>query len=380
MSSKADITVRTIDPLNKGQLKGFIKFHYSIYRNDKNWVAPLMVDYLERLNPKKNPYFWHSEGKLFLAYKNGVPAGRLTAHENNQHVNYHKDKVGFFGFFECINDQEVADALFKSAGDWLAQRGLDTLRGPASLSVNGDPVGLLVDGFDSPPVLGMAYNPRYYPTLLENAGFVGAQDLLAYGLDVVKPNEKLVRIGDRILRDPKIRLRTPDMKNFMEEVRQLFFLYEEALSKNWGAVPLTPEELEHFSKDLKLGVDPRLTFIAEYEGKPIGLALVFKDMNQATKPAKGRLLPFGIVKILLGQRKVDIVRVAILGVLEEHRHRGFDIAMYSELMKEGIKIGYKRAELSWILESNAMMNKILVHLGMEKYKTYRMYDRQIAGA
>jgi len=368
-----------VDLYNRGQVKQFIKFHYRIYEGDPNWVAPLMIDYLERLNPKKHPYFLHSSVQPFMAVRDGKIVGRLTAHENTKHVEYRNEKVGFFGFFECEKDQEAADGLFSAAADWLRERGLEIMRGPASYSVNGDPIGLLVDGFNSPPVVGMSYNPAYYEKLITEFGFKKAQDLHAYYFKVKKESpDRFRHIAERAMRDPRLSFRTVKMKDLKKEIDNLKFIYNEALSKNWGAVPMTDEEFEHFAGELKLAADPDVTLVAEYDGKPVGLSLVFKDFNQALRPLKGRLLPFGIIKLLMMKNKITFARLPVLGVLEPYRNRGIDIALYVKSMELGYnKSGYREAELSWILESNSMMTKILVHLGMTLYKTYRMYDKDI---
>ena len=378
MEENKGLQIIPVDLHNRRKTKQFIKFHYSIYRDDPHWVAPLIIDYLERLNPKKNPYFRHSEVQPFIAVRDGRIVGRITAHENNNHVTYHNEKVGFFGFFECENDREAAKGLFFAAARWLREKGLETMRGPMSFSVNGDPIGLLVDGFDSAPVVGMTYNPEYYEKLITGSGFTKAQDFYAYHFSVdKKAPDKFRHIAERAMRDPKLNLRRAKLKNLDQEVEKLKFIYNEALSQNWGAVPMTDEEFDHFTGELKLAVDEDATIIAEYEGKPVGLSLVFKDFNQALKPVNGRLLPFGIIKLLRLRNKITGCRVPVLGVLEPYRNRGIDVALYVKSMDYGYEKGYRDAELSWILESNSMMNKILEHLGMSLYKTYRVYDRDI---
>ena len=378
MSTINGIVVKPVDFSQKRHVKEFIDFHYSIYKDDPNWVAPLIIDYLEKFNPKKNPYLKHSQAQLFLAYSNNNIVGRISAHENKNHVEYHKEPVGFFGFFECIDDQTVANALFEEAGNWLKGLGLKTMRGPASFSFNGDPAGLLIECFDKPPLVNMAYNPQYYAGLLESAGFVKAQDLYAYYFPVVKTMpERIRKIADRALSDPKLVIRTPNMKNLRREIEKLKFIYNETLSTNWGAVPMTDEEVDHFSSTLKLVLDPDVTLIAEYDGNPVGISMVFVDMNHAMQSAKGRLFPFGLIKILLNKRKVDWVRVPVLGVLEQYRIKGIDAVFYVKCTEAAYKKGYRHSELSWVLESNTMMNKILHHLGMHIYRTYRMYDRSL---
>ena len=320
----------------------------------------------------------HSKVQPFLAYKNGNIAGRITAHENNNHVAYHHEKIGFFGFFECIDDQDVANELFNAAAKWLKDRGLTAMRGPASFSVNGDPIGLLVDGFDSTPIVGMVYNPKYYISLFEKAGLLKSQDLFAYRFDITKKgSEKLKGIVARALKDPKLTIRTARKKDIKKELDKLKFIYNEALANNWGAVPMTEDEFEHFSGELKLAVDEDMTHIAEYDGKPVGLSLVFRNFNEALQSARGRLFPFGLIKILLKQKKISWVRVPVLGVLEPYRNRGIDIIFYSRMMEIGFKKGYQFGELSYILESNSNMNSIIQRLGSDIYKTYRLYDRAL---
>ena len=363
---------------NRKEIKRFIKFHYRVYENYPNWIAPLIIDYLDRLNPKKNAYMHHSKVQPFLALRDGEVVGRLTAHENTQHVKFHNEPVGFFGFFESINDQSVADALFETAGAWLSDRGLSTMRGPMSLSVNGDPVGFLVEGFDSEPVVLMPYNPEYYLTLIENAGFSGVQDLYAY--DFPSNGEipdHVRRVAERALQDPRLTVRKPNMKRYYEEFEELKFLYNEALSKNWGAVPMTDIEFEHFAKEMKLAIDPEVSFIAEYDGVPVGLSLVFFDMNQAIKYTNGRLLPFGLIKLLIKKRSIQSAKLPVLGVLENYRMKGIDAVFYYKSIIEGYKRGYRRAELSWVLADNRAMVNTLKHLGLTVSKTYRLYDRSI---
>ena len=374
----ASIEILPVDLADRRQVKRFIKFHFRIYRDDKYWVAPLTIDYLERLNPKKNPYFHHSKVQPFLAIRDGEIVGRITAHENNRHVAFHNESVGFFGYFETIDDVSVAEALFGAAGKWLSERGVERMRGPASFSVNGDPVGLLVDGFDSTPIIGTSYNPAYYERLITNAGFTTIQDFFAHYSEVRKTvSDRVERIAKRAMKDPKLVVRRPDMKNYMQEIEKLKFIYNQALSRNWGAVPMTDEEFRHFSKDLKLAVDPEVSFVAEYDGEPVGICLVFVDLNRALQAAKGRLLPFGLLKILAKKRSITWVRMPVLGVLERYRMKGIDAVFYYKSMIAAYKRGYRHGELSWILESNQMMRRILENLGMHVYKTYRVYEKPV---
>ena len=378
MASSQEVHIEVVDPTKKGPLKKFIKMHYDIYRGDPNWVAPLIVDFLERLHPEKNPYLHINDSRLFMAFRDGKPVGRISAHENTMYVEYRKEPVGFFGFFECVDDQAVADALFAAAAGFLKEKGCKILRGPVSHSVNGDPVALLIDGFDSPPVVGMSYNPKYYVDLFESSGFSKIQDFYAFHIPVTGQFAgHISKIAERALKNPRVNIRKSSMKQFDKEAMNLRFLYDEALQNNWGASPWTEENYLYSAKEMKLAIDPDLTFIAEYDGQPAGLALVFKDMNQALIKARGRLLPFGLLKILLNRNKITIARLPVLGVLEKYRNLGIDVALYILSHRAGFEKGYKDGELSWVLESNTMMIRILEHLGTKVYKTYRMYDRAI---
>jgi GNAT superfamily N-acetyltransferase len=329
---------------------------------------------MDFLNPGKNPYFSHSNVQLFMAYRDDKPVGRISAHENNQHLKVYKDDAGFFGFFECINDQETANALFGAASNWLREKGLKTMRGPASFSVN-DEIGLLIDSFDKPPVLMMTYNPPYYVDLIEGYGFRKAQDLWSYLIfDENGIPDTVYRLAETALNDPNLVVRTVDMKNFGREVERAKKVYNRAWAENWGSVPMTDEEFDRLAKELKLVLDPDLAFIAEYNGEPVGISITLPDMNQAIKYANGRLFPFGLLKILWKKRKIETVRVLIMGVLKEYRYRGIDSVFYVRTYENGVKKGFKKGELSWILESNRVMNRILKKMGAKVYKTYRIYD------
>jgi len=369
------INIRTVS--SKAELKAFIKFPWKIYEGNTNWVPPLIIDRMEFLNREKNPFFQHSDAELFTAEKGGNIVGRIAAVKYTRHLETYKDDVGFFGFFECIDDKDVAHALFKQAEEWLSDQGLRTVRGPMNFTIN-DECGLLIDAFDLPPVLLMTYNPPYYQELVESYGFEKSQDLYAYR--ITRPEA----IPDRLKRALKIqekrhgiRIRTVNMKDFESEVDRVHSIHDQAWSENWGAVPLTRAEFQKIGKELKLVLDPDLLFIAEADGEPVGMTVCVPNMNSALKHANGRLLPFGLFKILWHKRKIDSLRVIIMGILKEHRHKALDTAMYFKLMEAALAKGYQWGEMSWILESNAPMRRVLERLGTELYKTYRIYEKPI---
>ena len=274
MADSPLVSIRCIELGNRRQLKKFIKFSWTIYRSDPNWVPPLIFDQLRFFTPKKNPYFSHSKAQLFMALRGEEPVGRISAHENNQHIRAHKDGAGFFGFFECINDQTVANALFDAASSWLRDRGLKTMRGPVSFSVNHE-AGLLIDAFDEPPLIRMTYNPPYYADLIEGYGLQKIQDLYAYAMFESEELPKKFRdIADLVLEDPKLVVRPMDVRDFKNEVKRIKKIYAEAWSENWGAVPLTDEEFDRIVGEFRMIFDRDLSLIAEYDGEPAGVCLV----------------------------------------------------------------------------------------------------------
>jgi GNAT superfamily N-acetyltransferase len=378
MAGSVPVSIHPIELGNRRQLKTFIKFPWRIYRHDPNWVPPLILDQLQFFTPGKNPYFSHSTAQLFMAFRGDEPVGRISAHENNQHIQAHKDGAGFFGFFECIDDHAVANALFGVASTWLGERGLKTMRGPVSFSVNHE-AGLLLDAFDEPPLIRMTYNPPYYADLLEGYGLQKIQDLYAYVmLESEEIPERLRGISDLVLEDPKLVVRTVAVRDFKNEMERIKKIYAEAWSENWGAVPLTDEEFDRIVGELRLIYDRDLFFIAEYDGEPAGMSLVLPDMNQALKKAGGRLFPLGLLKMLSYKRKINAWRMPILGVRQEHRLRGIEVVFVCRTYDVAKKNrNYRKGELSWVLESNTAANALLKRLGARRSKTYRIYEKPL---
>jgi GNAT superfamily N-acetyltransferase len=334
------------------------------------------MDVKALLSKKRNPFFQHAEAEYFLAVRDGEVLGRIAAIHNRAHNEFQGDGAGFFGFFDSVDQQPVADALFDAAAAWLKARGLTLVRGPVSFSTN-DECGLLVQGFDTAPTLLNPHNPPYYVPLLEHAGFRKAKDLYQYQSTNPTLPERLIQGARLITQRKKITLRKLDMKHFDHEVERIKQVYNAAWEKNWGFVPMTNAEIDHLAKQLKPVVVPDLVVFAEREGQLIGFAVALPDLNVALKRnPSGRLFP-GIVKILWAARRITRIRILLLGLLKEYRKTGADALMYHWIWERGYALGYRWAEAGWILDDNTVMKNALVRLGFERYKTLRLYDRTL---
>ncbi len=326
-----------------------------------------------KLNRRKNPYYEHSEAKYFIAENDGKVLGRIVATVNNRHNEFHKENIGFFGFFECVEDQEIANALFDKAVEYLRNMKVDLVRGPANLTSNDD-WGLLLNAFDAPPMVMMPYNPPYYRELIENYGFKKVMDLYAYWQNTDDVSDKAGRVAEKIKSRSKVSFRKINIKDWDNEVKRIRRIYNEAWSLNWGFVPMTESEFNHLAKDLKMILDPDFIIIAEDGDRPVGFSLTLPDVNQALKKINGKLLPFGIIRLLYNLKKIKTVRVITMGLIPEYHKKGLDSVLYFETLKAGKRKGIIGGELSWVLETNEMMNRIAQSLGARIYKTYRLYD------
>ena len=355
-------------------LKTFINLPWTIYRNDPYWVPPLRRDLKKRLDKSRYPFFDHAEAEFLIARREGRVVGRIVAIKNDAHIDFHEEQVGFFGFFESIEDSAVAAALFSHAAQWLRERRLEVMRGPVNYSTNDD-CGLLVEGFDSPPMIMMSYNPPYYPNLIDDFGFKKAKDLLAYEItDEVQVPERLERTVQWIKKRKKITIRPLVKKQMHQEIQRVKEIYNAAWEKNWGFIPMTNREIDYMAKELIQIIDPDLLLFAEIEGEPVAFILALPDFYVALKHANGRLFPFGLPKLLWHSRKIDTARVLAFGIKKKYREQGIDALMYYEAYKIGVSKGYRRGEMSWILEDNTLMNRGLENMGATLYKRYRIYD------
>ncbi|MCL6512501.1 MAG: N-acetyltransferase [Anaerolineae bacterium] len=367
----------------------FIEFQWEIYKDDPYWVPPLVSERVAFYDKARNPFFEHSDAAMFVARRDGRIAGTIVAIQNNRHNEFHGEKTGFFGGFEVINDFEVAAALFDAARDWVKVRGMSVLRGPATLSLN-DECGLLVDGFDSEPMVLMPYNPPYYATLVERYGFRKAMDLWAWWVSAETAQrvigEKLERLTRLVEKRGRFTVRTANFKRLKEEVEALKAVYASesgAWRENWGHVPMTAHELEHAVNNLKQFADPDFILIVESQGKPIGIGVALPNVNRPLRKAyPNPKTPewWTLLKFLYYRRTmVNSVRVILAGVLKEHRASGIEAVIMLKLLQTGVAKGYVGGEMSWILETNDAMNRIIAQAGATVYKTYRLYDLPILG-
>jgi hypothetical protein len=360
------------------QRKEFIRLPWRIYRGDACWVPPLLIAEKERFDPRRNPFYQHSKVRLFLARDKGAPVGRIAAIVNHNHNRFHNDRVGFFGFFEAVEDYDVARLLFDTVRQSLAADGMDVMRGPTNFSINEE-CGLLVSAFDRPPFILMAYHPPYYADYLERYGFVKAKDLLAFQMPVSAFTDRVRAMVERMDQKSRITIRSANFAEFEAEVQRVKTIYNAAWEVNWGFVPITDEEFDHMAKDLKVIADPNLVLLAEDRGRPVGFALALPNFNQVLARLNGRLLPFGILKALWYRRKITQARVVLLGVLNEYRRLGIDIRFCHRLGRNALRRGITEAEMSWVLEDNTPMIRACEEIGGELSKTYRLYDCPIQG-
>ncbi|HEM48678.1 MAG TPA: N-acetyltransferase [Caldithrix sp.] len=372
------MAVNIVPVINSKQKKQFINFEWTVNKSTPNWISPLRTERIKVLNTKKNPFYSHAEIQLFLAYNNDKITGRIAAITNQNYNNFQNDNAGFFGFFDCINDQEAANALFRAAADWLKQKGKDLMYGPMNPSTN-DEVGILIDGFDTPPYMMMTHNATYYPQLAEGFGLTKAKDLYAWFVtsdDALKNvSDKMRRVSEKILKKYNITIRNLVIKNLKEEIKLIKDIYNNAWSRNWGFVPFTDDEINVLAKDLALIADEDLLLLAEKEGNPIAFSLTLPNINEVLQRIPtGRLYPTGIFKLLTGMKKIKYLRVLVLGVKKEFQFLGLGSIFYIETIMRAKEKGYLGGEMSWILEDNYTMNKPIEDVGAKKYKTYRVYQ------
>jgi GNAT superfamily N-acetyltransferase len=324
----------------------------------------------------KHPFYEHNQVQTFLAFRDGQVCGRIAAILNQGHIDRYSERRGFFGFFECADDPEAAAGLFDAVRQWFAQRDIDRLRGPANPSQNYE-VGLLVDGFDSPPTFMMTYNPPYYQQLIEHCGFHKAQDLYAYWGDLEmlpKVQAKLAPVSQQIIERLNLQLRSLDKAHFVRDVEKFLSIYNRSMMSTWGFVPMSAAEMEHMAKDLQYLIVPDLVVAAEVNGEMIGAVFALPDYNPRIKRADGRLFPFGFIRLLWNRRALKRVRFISTNVVPEYQHFGVSLALMHFMVPRALQWGVEEAEFSWVLESNALSRGSLEKGGAKRTKTYRVYD------
>jgi GNAT superfamily N-acetyltransferase len=365
----------TVEPVRtQADRRAFVQLPHRLYRLDPLWVPMLNRDVLEMLDREKHPFHKHSRAEFFLARDaSGHVRGRIAAIRNQRHIDFHNEPVGFFGFFESERDPELAAQLLNTAADWLRNEKLSVMRGPASFSSNEE-FGLLVEGFDSSPLVMMPYNPPWYAALLEGFGLRKAKDLLAYQRLYTEPPERLVRAADLLRRKFDVVIRPMDKKNFWKDVELVRELYNSAWEKNWGFVPMTEEELHHMAVQLKQVVDPDFVPFAYVGGELAGFSLTLPDINSALIHMRGKLTPWSIAKGMWKSRGPGKVRVLTLGVFDKFRRTGVAELLYLYLMEVATRKKVTASEFSWVLEDNHLMRTASEKMGAHPYKTYRVYD------
>lgn len=371
----SDIEIRSVR--TRRDYRQFIRFPYTLYKGDPNWVPPLIRAEKFTFLPRKNPYFLHSEVQLFLAIRFGKVVGRISAHEYREHNRIHNDATGFFGFFESIHSQRVANALLNAALQWLKSKGYKRMMGPFNFTVN-DSSGILVDGTNIPPMVMMPYNPYYYAKMLEGYGMRRKHDQFAWKIDDQRGMHPLTkRIADLCRHMPGLIIRRINMKDFENEIRKAYHVYSNAWNNEWGSIPPTWEEFYRFARRFRTFGDPNYAVLIELNETPVGVGLAIPNVNESLIKMKGRLLPFGFMKLIFNRKKIKTMRVLVMEAIAGFENRGVDALLYGMFYEQALLDGIQWAELSWTLESNTRMNKILEMTGAEKYKTYRVYEQDI---
>ncbi len=376
VAGQAPVVVRGV--ASRSDRDRFIRLPWRIYADDPVWVPPLIHDVRNALDPARHPFHRHAEVELFLAWRGDQVVGRIAAIVNHTHNAFHDEQAGFFGLFESVDDGEVARALLGTVESWLRERGMCLVRGPMNFSTNDEIAspGVLVDGFDTPPVLLMGHAPRWYAGLLEHAGYTKSKDLLAYWL-VNAEQERFARFAERVAQKHNVRIRPIDMKRFDAEVALVQSIYNAAWERNWGFVPMHDEEIRHMARSFRPVVVPEYVRIAFVDDKPVGFSLMLPDYNTVFKTLNGRLFPFGLFKLLWQKRRISTVRMLTLGLIPEYRNRGLDALLIHTQIMTSLARGITGGECSWILEDNWEMRRGLERMGAHVYKTYRVYERAL---
>jgi hypothetical protein len=377
------VSLEIISSDSRSHLNRFVDLPWHIYNpvDHPQYVPPLRLAVKDALDRKK-PFYKEADRALFLAIRDGEVVGRIAAIENRAHNRYHNDRVGFWGFFECVDDQEVADELFAAAGKWLASRGLDVMRGPVMPSTNYD-CGLLVEGFEHEPTFMTPWNPPSYGTMVEHAGLTKVKDLVAYYIPMNDNSfllpEPVKAMAARAQAKSRMTFRDLDLSRWNDELELCWDVYNHAWEDNWGFVPMTKEEFVVMAKDLKPLLIPEFAYMAEVDGKPAGFMLIVPDFNQVLKKIKtGRLLPTGLIRLLLGKSKLRSGRIMALGIKREFRNRMIFPLFILESYRRGKAYGAVGAEASWILEDNELLLAPLKALGLREYRRWRLYEAPTA--
>lgn len=356
-------------------LDDFIAFPLVLYSKDPLFVPQLNKEMREHFSPK-NPFFTHTDARYFLALKDGLISGRIVAFVNRKHNEFHRDKTGFFGFFDCVNDLSVASALYDNAACYLKEKGMESMRGPMNFSTNEE-CGFLLEGFDEPPIIMMPYNSPYYNELSERCGMKKIKDLFAYIYEIQDELPEKVRRVAAIAEKRGIIARSMNMKRFKDEMMIFKEVYHSAWENNWGFIPMTDAELDYMAGRLKQIIVPEMVVIAEKDGTPVGFMGLVPDFNFVLKHMKGKLNPVSIAKALYYSKKIRDLRTMLLGIKKEFRNQGVEALLYREGWKPIKRGNYERVEFSWILEDNIPVQRTIEIFGGRIYKKYRIYEKTL---
>jgi GNAT superfamily N-acetyltransferase len=379
------ITVRRIEPGSRG-VRDFVAVAHRVHRQDPAWVPPLDLDMKMRLDPKQNPFFQHAEVVLFVAERDGELVGRVTAQVDQEHIARYDDGAGFFGYLDTVDDPAVARALLDAAAAWLRERGMKRMRGPMSLNINEE-MGVLVDGFDTPPMVMMPHHQPYQGGLVEAAGLTKVKDVYAWAYKIGAVSARVRRAHDEVVKMPEVRAREFDLSNLARDVKSALEIFNDAWKDNWGFLPMTPAEAQKLAEDLRVIMDPKLTVLVEIDGEPAAMAIALPNVNECIRDLDGKLFPaftpVGLVKLLwrLKVERPRSGRLALLGIKTKYRmvrkYAGLSLFLYTQMNDRARDRGMTRGELSWTLEDNGKVNAGIRVMGGEIYKRYRVYERAL---
>lgn len=370
----ANLVVKPVE--SGGQKRQFLKLPWAIYRDDPHWVPPLLANERELMGYKKHPFYEFGQTQTFLAYRGDRVCGRIAAIHNRAHNARAKKEQGFFGFFECEDDQQTANALLDAARSWLKGRGLSGLRGPVNPSINYS-AGVLIEGFDTPPSFLLPHSPRYYDRLLTGYGLTKVQDLLAFTGHIsmlADVQKKLQPIAEQISKRFNVRVREMSRATFKRDVADFLDVFNRSLVDHWDFTPFSPAELEHFAKSLSWLLIPELAIGVEVDNRLVGVALVLPDYNAALKKMNGRLLPLGFRHLFWAKKHVSTYRAVSTNVLPEYRLMGLGLVLMHALAPRGLARNAEAVEFSWVAESNSLSRGALEKGGAIRSKAWRVYD------
>lgn len=380
MKSSESIEILPVALTDRNRIERFLKVPWYIYREhypSPHWVPPILSVQRQFLNPHINPFFEHAECSFWIAQVGNRDVGRIVAVDDADWVRVNGDKTGYFGFFECPNEPEIAHALLNTAFNWLKQRGMKGVIGPLNLSTNHQS-GLLVDGFDSPPGIEMPFNPRYYEDLLKTYGLKKHKDLWQWRIHEGSIPARVEKLSQRVKTRNRIRIRTMDIKNWDAEINRMLEIYNDAWIDLWGFVPLSEKELRYIAANLKRVIHPNLALVAELEGQPVAVCITIMDINPLLQKLNGRLFPTGLFRLFWDikvRQKINSGRLIIAGIKNGYRQRGIGSIMYVETHKAITKLGWKYADIGWTLEDNNDVNSAIESMEGKKIKTFRIYSK-----